>query len=142
MISKTNIIYIVILTFLSIGCTKKDDDSTAIKKKWYSPANGYILKQNGNDFRLYGTTAAGCTQIDGNLESENYAGIGFNFVDNKIIASSELLTGNLVFDELTDDHVLCDFDALLSTQDPQVNFNYLWTIFNDYYAFFDEREVN
>ncbi len=80
--------------------------------------------------------------IDGDLESENYAGIEFNLVDDKILATSELLTGHLVFNELTGVNAVCDFDSLLSTQDPLTNFNYFWNVFNDYYAFFDQREVN
>lgn len=142
MIVKNKFFYVVLLALLYVNCTKNDDDAPTVKQTWHSKANGYVLEQNGNDYKLYGTSIYGCTLIDDHFKSDNYANIRFDLVGDKIIASSELLTGHLVFDEISDANSACDFDSVLSTEDPLINFNYLWNVFNDYYAFFDQREVN
>ncbi|MEO9871032.1 S41 family peptidase [Ekhidna sp.] len=118
------------------------DDTNAPTTYWYAPQNGYILEEQKDRYTLYGTSASGCVLIDNDVSPRNYSGIQLTKENGGLIASSELLTGHIAFDELLTTEEFCDVDNPIMTNDPVTNFNYFWNIFNDYYAFFELRNVN
>ncbi|MBD1261529.1 S41 family peptidase [Maribacter polysiphoniae] len=134
---------VLIISYICLtGCTNNDDTPTGTVDFWYTPQKGYVLERSAENIKLYGVSSSGCTLIDDDLIPENYAGIQFNSNGDQLIGSSNLLAGDIIFDKLIDDSDFCDFDVLVPSNDPQVNFQYFWDIFNDYYAFFELRNVN
>ncbi|MCK0158201.1 S41 family peptidase [Cellulophaga sp. F20128] len=135
------LLFVFAILFL-FSCSDDDDMSIETTDFWYTPEKGYVLERRGNNYKLYGTSTSGCVLIDNDLRSENYAGIAFNEFGDQLIGSSELLAGNINFNRLINVDEYCDLNMLAQTNDPEVNFQYFWDIFNDYYAFFELRNVN
>ena len=140
---KVNFLIVFIISYLCLaGCTSNDDMPASTIDFWYTPQKGYVLERSAENMKLYGVSTSGCTLIDDDLISENYAGIEFNLNGDQLIGSSNLLAGNIIFDKLNDVNDFCNINAIVPSDDPQVNFKYFWDIFNDYYAFFELRNVN
>ena len=140
---KVNFQIVFIISSLCLtSCSSSHDITTNIKEFWYTPQKGYVLERSAESTKLYGISTSGCTLIDDNLISENYAGIQFNSNGDQLIGSSNLLAGNIIFDKLIDVNDYCNINEIVQSDDPQVNFQYFWDIFNDYYAFFELRNIN
>jgi len=62
--------------------------------------------------------------------------------DNELIASSDLSDSEIRFVRLPNQNPSCLPDQVSNTDDPQINFDHFWNIFNDYYAFFETRNID
>lgn len=87
--------------------------------------------------------AAGCSIQNDDFIPEDFFGFTINQVsDNVLIGTSDLSDSEVLFTRLLDQNPSCLPDQIAATEDPMVNFDHLWNIFNDYYAFFETRNID
>lgn len=140
--------YLCILLLFLCACNN-DDDTTpppiedATSELWFSAEKGYIFEfTEGNDI-LYNINSAGCAIQDDDFAIEDFFGFTLNQInENELVASSDLSDIDVVFTRLSEQNPFCLPDQIAMTSDPQVNFDHFWNIFNDYYAFFDARNID
>lgn len=136
------------LLFFIFSCNNDDDiTSTPIEDTlnglWFSAEKGYIIElKDGNDI-LYNINTIGCAIQDNDLVIEDFGGFILNQTsENELVASSDLSDIDVVFTRLSEQNPFCLPDQVAMTDNPQVNFDHFWNIFNDYYAFFEARNVD
>lgn len=141
--------YFLILILLCVtACNKDDDDTTtapqdSINGFWEIPDKGWVFEfKDGNDI-FYNVNAAGCSIQNDDFELQDFFAFDFDVIgENELIASSELSDSEIIFTRLLDQNPNCLPDQISATEDPKVNFDHFWNIFNDYYAFFEARNIN
>jgi len=134
---------------LFIFSCNNDDDITStpiedtLNGLWFSAEKGYIIElKDGNDI-LYNINKIGCAIQDNDLVIEDFGGFILNQTsENELVASSDLSDIDVVFTRLSEQNPFCLPDQIAMTDDPKVNFDHFWNIFNDYYAFFEARNIN
>ncbi|WP_299243589.1 S41 family peptidase [uncultured Aquimarina sp.] len=135
-----------ILVFL-IGCQSDDDTPIVVEGTkngfWLAADKGYIIEFTDDQDILYNVNTYGCSIADANFNEEEFAGFQFDVVNvNELIGVSELIASDIKFTRLENQNELCLSDQISQTEDPKVNFDHFWNIFNDYYAFFETRNVD
>ncbi|AXT52244.1 hypothetical protein D1818_15875 [Aquimarina sp. BL5] len=135
-----------ILVFV-IGCQSDDDAPIIIEETingfWLAADKGYIIEFTDDQDTLYGINTSGCSVLDDNFDADEFAGFQFDLVNaNELIGVSELVASDLTFTRLENQNEFCLPDQILRTEDPKINFDHFWNIFNDYYAFFETRNVD
>lgn len=140
--------YLCFLIFFIFSC-KNDDDTTlppiedSVSELWFSAEKGYIFEFTDDNSIFYNVNAAGCAIQDDDFVIEDFFGFTLNQVsENELIASSDLSDIDVVFTRLLEQNPFCLPDQIAMTDDSQVNFDHFWNIFNDYYAFFDARNID
>ena len=137
-----------LLLLLLIAACQSDDDSPppiqdSINGFWSIADKGWIFEfTDGNDI-FYNINAAGCSIQNDDFVLQDYYGFTFDVInENELIASSELSDSEIKFVRLPNQNPNCLPDQVSATEDPQVNFDHFWNIFNDYYAFFETRNID
>ncbi|WP_299765890.1 S41 family peptidase [uncultured Dokdonia sp.] len=141
--------YLWVLLLCMFSC-ENDDDTTptpssgdSINGTWFSAEKGYIFEfTEGNDL-FYNVNSVGCVLQDDNFVIEDFFGFTLNQTsENELVASSDLSDIDVVFTRLPEQNPFCLSDQIAMTDDPQVNYDHFWNIFNDYYAFFEARNID
>jgi len=79
--------------------------------------------------------------LQNNKEKNNFLILN-QISENEMIATSELSDIDVILTRLEDQNPSCLPDQISLTDDPLVNFDHFWNIFNDYYAFFEARNID
>ncbi|AXT49725.1 hypothetical protein D1818_02405 [Aquimarina sp. BL5] len=130
---------------LIVSCQTDDDNPTlpvedSINGFWFSEELGYILEfTEGNDV-VYNINTAGCSIVDDDFELEDF--VPSLVSANDLILTTDLNESDFEFTRLSNQNPTCLPDQIADTDDPKVNFDHFWNIFNDYYAFFETRNVD
>ncbi len=134
----------IILSF--IAC--EIDDSTTLPQDsingfWQIEDKGWIFEfTDGNDI-FYNINTAGCAIQNDDFVLKDFYGFKFDMIrKNELIASSELSDSEIKFVRLPNQNPNCLPDQVSNTEDPVINFDHFWNIFNDYYAFFEARNID
>ncbi|SEL67456.1 Peptidase family S41 [Aquimarina amphilecti] len=140
--------YLYIMVFLIFSC-QSDDDATILPVEdpmngfWMSEEKGYILELTDDNNIFYNVNTIGCSIQDDDFIPEDYFGLQLELSnENELVASTDLSDSEIVFTRLSSQTPNCLPDQVSSTEDPKVNFDHFWNIFNDHYAFFDTRNVD
>ncbi|TSE08752.1 S41 family peptidase [Aquimarina algiphila] len=139
---------LLILILLIFTACQSDDDMPATPQDstngfWSIADKGWIFEfTDGNDV-FYNTNAAGCSIQNDDFVLQDFFGFDFDLIsENELVASSELSDSEIKFVRLPNQNPNCLPDQISDTEDPQVNFDHFWNIFNDYYAFFETRNID
>lgn len=138
---------VLLLMVLLFTACQSDDDTPpqhdGIDGFWSIADKGWIFEfKDGNDI-FYNTNTAGCVIQNDNFVLQDFYGFNFDVItENELIASSELSDSEVRFARLPNQNLNCLPNQVSATEDPQVNFDHFWNIFNDYYAFFEARNID
>ncbi len=122
------------LMFLA-SCDKNDDDMPTITTDiWFSDSRGFYLDLENGANALYSTSEAGTILFDDDFDLSD-----FNLVEtgDELSVLSKGSLSPIIFKRVSELPKITP-----PTTDPQVNFDFFWNTFNDYYAFFNERGVD
>lgn len=120
-----------------------DDQVNAPIGIWYSEAKGYVMEVTENKCAIFSTSAAGCNVFVEDFDPKEYFGLQLREQGNdQLIGTSEILLSDINFVKIEDQKNQCKPDQVTATKDAKVNFDHFWNIFNDYYAFFETRDVD
>jgi hypothetical protein len=139
---------LLILNILIFIACQSDDDTLSpivdpINGFWVSAEKGYILEFTDGKDLFYNINTAGCSIQDDDFVPEEFFGLKLDLVsENELIASTDLSDSEVKFTRLPNQNPNCLPDQISATEDPQVNFDHFWNIFNDHYAFFETRNVD
>ncbi|WP_219008065.1 S41 family peptidase [Aquimarina litoralis] len=135
---------VLLLLFFIISCQSDDDITLPIEDPlngfWLSAEKGYIMEFTDGKDILYNINTAGCAIQEDDFMLEDFELLQVS--ENEIIATSALSDSEVKLTRLTNQNPLCLPDQIAVTEDPKVNFDHFWNIFNDYYAFFEARNVD
>lgn len=139
--------YFLILILLIFTACQSDDDTPPaadpINGFWSIADKGWIFEFTDDKDVFYNVNAAGCSIQNDDFVLQDFFGFNFDVIGkNELIASSELSDSEIKFVRLPDQNPNCLPDQISATEDPKVNFDHFWNIFNDYYAFFETRNIN
>lgn len=140
--------FLIVSAILFTACQSDDDRPQPEPEKtingfWLAEDKGYVIKITDTTKVLYGINSIGCTVIEKNFVPEESWGIPLNLASpDKLIGVAALSASDIEFKRLSTQNEFCLPDQLANTKDPKINFDHFWTIFNDYYAFFETRNVN
>ncbi|MEW7280202.1 S41 family peptidase [Aquimarina sp. 2201CG1-2-11] len=132
---------------LSFTACEIDDSTTlpqdSINGFWQIEDKGWIFEfTDGNDI-FYNINTAGCAIQNDDFILKDFYGFKFDMIrKNELIASSELSDSEIKFVRLPNQNPNCLPDQVSNTEDPIINFDHFWNIFNDYYAFFEARNID
>ncbi|SHJ40471.1 S41 family peptidase [Aquimarina spongiae] len=138
---------LVFLLFFIVSC-QSDDDTVSSGDSiddgfWEVVEKGWVFEfTNGTDV-FYNFNSAGCAIQDANFVPENFFGFTLDQVnENEIIGTSELSDSEIIFTRVQNPNSNCLPGMISETEDPTINFDHFWNIFNDYYAFFEARNID
>ncbi|WP_299311696.1 S41 family peptidase [uncultured Aquimarina sp.] len=136
--------YICFLLFFMFSCQSDDDTSSPVKDSmngfWFSAEKGYIFEFTDDKDVFYNINAIGCSVQDDDFVLEDFR---VNQVsENELIATSDLSDSEVKLTRLLNQNPFCLSDQISATEDPTVNFDHFWNIFNDYYVFFEARNID
>ncbi|QXP57272.1 S41 family peptidase [Cellulophaga sp. HaHa_2_95] len=136
---------VLVLMVVFTSCSKSQNTPQKPENQtvyWHAPSKGYVLESVEGTNKLYGVSAAGNVLIDANVLPENYANLVFTEEGNQLVGTSDLFIDKVYFYKLTDTTTVFDSTSIDFSVDPKINAEHFWNLFNDYYAFFDLRDVN
>jgi len=141
--------YLPLLVLSMMGCQADDDTTTTTPPEdsmngfWLIADKGWVFEfTDGNDI-FYNVNAAGCVIQDDNFIPEEFYGFTLNQTGvDELIGTSDLSDSEVIFTRLINQNPHCLPDQIAETADPKVNFDHFWNIFNDYYAFFEARNID
>jgi len=138
---------ILIITLLVSACQSDDDNvptpQDSIEGFWSIADKGWVFEFTDGDDIFYNTNTVGCSIQNDDFVLQDFFGFHFDLIsENELIASSELSDSEIKFVRLPNQNSLCLPDQVSSTENPVVNFDHFWNIFNDYYAFFETRNID
>ncbi len=130
-----------------IGCQPDDDTPIVVEETingfWLAADKGYIVEFTDGQDVMYNINTSGCSILDQDFKAEELAGLTLDMINaNELIGSSELIASDIKFTRLENQNEFCLPDQISKTKDPKVNFDHFWNIFNDYYAFFEARNID
>ncbi len=109
---------------------------------WQLQGYGETLQIKGESLVTFNNNSYGCVQVsDVSLDTIPLYTKYLKVKDDKLIFNSPY-SSNETYKKLAELPENCAEDKLLKTNDPIVNFEFLWHTFNDYYAFFELRELD
>lgn len=138
------------LLFILFSCNNDDDTvpstpptGDSVSEIWFSEEKGYIFEFTESNDLFYNINSAGCVIQDDDFVIEDFFGFELNQIsENELVASSDLSDIDVVFTRLPEQNPFCLPNEVASTEDAKVNFDHFWNIFNDYYAFFEARNID
>lgn len=139
--------FLILLLLIFIACQSDDDTTTpsqnSINGFWSIADKGWVFEFTDGKDVFYNINAAGCSIQDDDFVPEDFYGFTLNQISaNEIIGTSELSDSEVKFVRLPNQNPSCLPNQISATEDPKVNFDHFWNIFNDYYAFFETRNIN
>ncbi|GMN11275.1 hypothetical protein MTsPCn9_11180 [Croceitalea sp. MTPC9] len=140
--------YLILVVFSFFACQKDDERplipiDDPLQGYWEVAEKGWIFEfKEGSDV-FYNVNTAGCSIQDADFNPIDFIGFTITQVsDNELIGTSDLSDSDVLFTRLLDQNPSCLPNQISITEDPIVNFDHFWNIFNDYYAFFEARTVD
>ncbi len=139
---------LVFLLLIFTACQSDDDTSIPTDNDidegfWLVADKGWVFEFTEGKDVFYTINAAGCSIQDDDFIAEDFFGFTLNQVnENEIIGTSDLSDSEIKFTRLPNQNPNCLPDQISATKDPKVNFDHFWNIFNDYYAFFETRNID
>ncbi len=133
---------------LFFAACQYDDDTPApvedsINGLWFVADKGWIWEFNDGKDVFYNVNATGCSIQNDNFNLEDFYGFKVDLVSaTELIVTTDLSDSEIKFTRLLNQNPFCLPDQVSATEDPKVNFDHFWNIFNDYYAFFETRNIN
>ncbi|MBQ4819807.1 S41 family peptidase [Aquimarina sp. MMG016] len=126
---------------------QSDDDQPSLEPSihgfWLAADKGYIIEFTDGKNVVYNINSVGCSVLDDDFKPEDFLNLQLDLVSpNELIGSSELMAADVKFVRLPNQNEFCLSDQISTTDDPKVNFDHFWNIFNDYYVFFETRNVD
>lgn len=112
---------------------------------WRSEGYGYVLEIEENSYSIYDITEFGCVEHDSGPRwqlDHQFTAVEPTESPDRIVAVRELRVTRLVWNREPELPVSCKPELLLSTLDPETNFEVLWHTFNENYAFFQLRDMS
>ncbi|WP_378182529.1 S41 family peptidase [Aquimarina sp. SS2-1] len=139
--------YLCFLVLFMFSCQSDDDTSLPtedlINGFWFVADKGYIFEFTDGKDIFYNINTAGCSIRDDDFIPVEFFGFTLTQVnENEIIGTSDLSDSDVIFTRLLDQNPNCLPNMISNTEDPKVNFDHFWNIFNDYYAFFETRNID
>jgi hypothetical protein len=115
----------------------------SINGSWLAADKGWIWEFTDGKDVFYNINAAGCAIQDDDFNPKDFFGYKLDLVSpNELIVTTDLSDSEIKFTRLSNQNPNCLPDQISATKDPKVNFDHFWNIFNDYYAFFEIRNVD
>lgn len=109
---------------------------------WLIADKGYIVEITDDKDVVYSVSNAGCVVLNSGFKIED-SGITLSVVnDNELVGITDQSLSNFKLTRLVNLDERCLPEQLSKTKDPKINFDFFWNIFNDYYAFFELRNVD
>ncbi|SFD20086.1 serine hydrolase [Pseudoalteromonas denitrificans] len=123
---------------------KKIDENPLLKFKgvWQLPGYGEVLDFKDNSLITYNTNSYGCVKVSEVQFDKLPLYSKYLSLDNNKLIYDNPFTSTATFQKQDTNFDACNVDKLLKSDDPITNFEFLWHTFNDYYAFFELRELN
>ncbi|WP_188112000.1 S41 family peptidase [Aquimarina sp. RZ0] len=110
---------------------------------WLVADKGWIFEFTDDKDIFYNVNTTGCSIQDDDFNLEDFYGFKVDLVnENELVITSELSDSEVICTRLSDQNPYCLPDQIAATEDPKVNFDHFWNIFNDYYAFFEARNID
>ncbi len=139
--------FLILILLIFTACQSDDNTPPAaadpINGFWSIADKGWIFEFTDDKDVFYNVNAAGCSIQNDDFVLQDFFGFNFDVIGkNELIASSELSDSEIKFVRLPDQNPNCLPDQISTTEDPKVNFDHFWNIFNDYYAFFETRNID
>ncbi|WP_025664499.1 S41 family peptidase [Aquimarina megaterium] len=140
--------FLILSVILFTACKSDDDQPEPEPEKtingfWLAEDKGYVVKITDTTKVLYGINSIGCTIIENNFVPEESWGVPLDLIGpDKLVGAPELSASSIEFKRLLNQNEFCLPNQIANTKDPKINFDHFWNIFNDYYAFFETRNVN
>jgi hypothetical protein len=143
----------LLLTATLLGCDSSDDPEPSADPQpeelqgiWLKTGYGDILVVSENGADHYQFTQRGCLKAD-TLSNYDIAQVFINpeLSNNQTVLTVTDYDGlvfNTRFERQTVLPTTCSGDTLITDDSPTTTFEHLWQLFNDYYAFFEERSVD
>ncbi len=109
---------------------------------WERQGTGTLWHIDSEHFSSYNFNSYGCVKTD-NIELDDIEAVASLLsIDNNQLTFSDTGSNAQIFinkQQLPDN---CQQGNLLSQTDPETNFEYFWHTMNDYYAFFETRNID
>ncbi|MCK8521240.1 S41 family peptidase [Aquimarina sp. D1M17] len=148
-ISKYNKRYFLICMVLIFTACQSDDDAVMPPEVsidngfWEVAEKGWVFEFTDDADVHYNFNSVGCATQNPNFIPGDFFGFTINQInENEAIGTSELSDLEIVFTRVQDPDPNCLPDMISATKDPKINFDHFWNIFNDYYAFFETRNID
>ncbi len=141
---KTLLLGTLALNFYS--CSEDNDNESAknnsLSGVWEAKGYGilYEIDEEEENIIHYQITKNSAMKID--TYDLDFDGYEIDLQDQKFYFKEEGGITHLEFSKLDSLPQICKDNLVGETDDPLVNFDILWETFNDYYAFFELREIN
>lgn len=140
--------YLILVVCSFFACQKDDGSSPtpnddSLQGFWEIPEKGWVFEfKEGSDV-FYNLNTAGCSIQDADFNPIDFNGFIITQIsDNEMIGTSDLSDSDVLFTRLLNQNPTCLPNQISITEDPIVNFDHFWNIFNDYYAFFEARTID
>ncbi|WP_281987499.1 S41 family peptidase [Aquimarina aggregata] len=138
-------VFIFFLCSVFFSCHSDDDQSPPedpMNGFWLIADKGYIVEITDDKDVVYSVSNAGCVVLNSGFKIED-SGITLSVVnDNELVGITDQSLSNFKLTRLVNLDERCLPEQLSKTKDPKINFDFFWNIFNDYYAFFELRNVD
>ncbi|MEC4088750.1 serine hydrolase [Pseudoalteromonas rubra] len=135
---------VVSAALLMAGCGNSNDDHVLAKHRgvWVQQGTGNLWQFDTDNLRRFQYNNHGCVLI----ETHPYKDLDnldeYLKSDKSTLTLTTHATNDWVFTKQSEMREQCKPKQRLSGDDPITNFEYFWHTFNDYYAFFELREID
>ncbi|GLX77943.1 hypothetical protein tinsulaeT_12830 [Thalassotalea insulae] len=109
---------------------------------WELPGTGNLWQIDNEHFSSYNFNSYGCVKTDSAQLDDIEAAASLLSIDNNQLRFSGTGSNDQVFISKQQLPENCQQESLLSQTDPETNFEYFWHTMNDYYAFFETRNID
>ncbi|RAW00418.1 S41 family peptidase [Pseudochryseolinea flava] len=121
------------------------DQATSLEGIWLSEGYGRLLWIREGKAKTYDISGAGCMMrgdfFDVAGDDVSVWNVTVAEDRNHFLYHAQATVNTYVFNKIDALPGICD-DGGLKTTDPLTNFDYLWALFNEHYAFFQAREID
>ncbi|OUL59632.1 serine hydrolase [Pseudoalteromonas ulvae] len=132
----------VFLTACGASDKKKSSPEKALEGVWLKPGYGEIWQFDQQGLQIYQYNQYGCLKTDTHKNETLKDLKTLAQVSGQKFVIPNRITSSLTFEKQSTLPTPCNEANLLTTNDALVTFNYVWHAFNDYYAFFSERNID
>ncbi|WP_171045338.1 serine hydrolase [Pseudoalteromonas rubra] len=135
---------LVSAALLLAGCGNSNDDHALTKHKgiWVQQGTGNLWQFDTDNLRRFQYNSFGCVLVEEHPYKELDELDQHLKSDKTTLTLTTYATNDWVFEKQPEMREQCKPKQRLSGDDPVANFEYFWHTFNDYYAFFELRDIN
>lgn len=142
---KPHLIALSLASLFLTACGSSDKNSSpekTLEGVWLKPGYGEIWQFDQQGLQLYEYNQYGCLKTDYHKNDTLKDLKALAQVSGATLMIPNRITNSLRFEKQAALPTPCHEANLLSDNDAQVTFDYVWHAFNDYYAFFSERNID